>query len=181
MASRYRSSDLVDLILDQWDREVPTLDVSSIAVLGRLHRCDLRYQGLVADTLARFDLSTAAFDVLASLRRSGPTYRRTAGQLAEIGLITSGGLTQRIDRLERAGLVERTKEPGDRRVVYIQLTDTGRQLIDEVLQAHFAEQNKMLGGLTQNEQRQLAVLLARLEVSLEVAERLQLEAEPAAR
>lgn len=173
--SKRKSSDLVDMIVDQWDREIPHLDVSSIEVLGRLHRCEVRYQGLVHEELAEFGLTTAAFDVLASLRRSGPGFRRTAGQLAEIGLISSGGLTQRIDRLERRGLVERTREPHDRRVVYIQLTKAGRELIDEVLERHFAEQNRMLGGLTRSEQRQLAALLSRLEVSLEVAERMREE------
>ncbi|HET9498957.1 MAG TPA: MarR family transcriptional regulator [Marmoricola sp.] len=170
-----RSSDLVDLIVDQWRREVPDLDVSSISVLGRLHRCDIRYQGLVSDVLEEFNLTTASFDVLASLRRSGPDYRRTAGQLAEIGLISSGGLTQRIDRLERSGLVERTKEPSDRRIVYIQLTEAGRNLIDTVLERHFSEQNGFLAGLTRNEQRQLGQLLSRLEISLEVAERMREE------
>lgn len=166
-----RSSDLVDLIIDQWSREIPDLDVSSIGVLGRLHRCDLRYQALVSEILAEFNLTTASFDVLASLRRSGPDYRRTAGQLAEIGLVSSGGITQRIDRLVDAGLVERSKEPHDRRIVYIQLTAEGKDLIDTVLQRHFDEQNTLLAGLNRAEQRQLAQLLSRLEVSLEMAER----------
>jgi len=170
-----RSSDLVDLIIDQWGREIPDLDVSSISVLGRLHRCDIRYQSLVSDVLEEFNLSTAAFDVLASLRRSSPDYRRTAGQLAEIGLISSGGLTQRIDRLERDGLVRRVRNAEDRRVVYIELTEEGRALIDTVLQRHFAEQNGFLAGVTRSEQKQLSQLLAKLEVSLEVAERLRAE------
>ena len=170
-----RSSDLVDLIIDQWRQEIPDLDVSSISVLGRLHRCDIRYQALVSDVLEQFNLTTASFDVLASLRRS-PDYRRTAGQLAEIGLISSGGLTQRIDRLERSGLVQRTRDPHDRRVVYIELTETGHHLIDTVLQRHFAEQNGFLGGLTRSEQKQLSTLLSRLEVSLELAERMRDEA-----
>lgn len=172
-----RSTDLVDLIIDQWTREIPELDVSSIGVLGRLHRCDIRYQALVSDVLEEFNLTTASFDVLASLRRSAPDYRRTAGQLAEIGLISSGGLTQRIDRLERAGLVQRTRDPKDRRVVYIELTTSGRELIDTVLQRHFAEQNKFLAGLTRTERKQLSKLLSRLEVSLEVAERMREEPE----
>jgi DNA-binding MarR family transcriptional regulator len=170
MAKHRPAYDLIDLIQEQWDREFPGLDASSIAVLGRLHRCDIKYQLLVSESLAEFDLSTAAFDVLASLRRSGPTYRRTAGELAQIGLITTGGLTQRIDRLEKAGLVERVKGPGDRRLVYIQLTAAGRALIDEVIQVHFSRQRKMLDGLTSTEQRQLARLLGRLEQSLEAAE-----------
>lgn len=174
MATRRSTSDLVDLILDQWERTSPSLNVASIAVLGRLHRSDLRYQGLVSDELARFDLNTAAFDVLASLRRS-PEHRRTAGQLAEVGLITSGGLTQRIDRLERDGLVSRVKEPGDRRKVYVELTAKGLDVIDQVLEAHFAEQEQMLEGLSQTERKQLAALLGRLEISLELYERRQLD------
>lgn len=167
-----RSSDLIDLIIDQWGREIPELDVSSIGVLGRLHRCDIRYQGLVSDVLGQYNLSTASFDVLASLRRS-PDYRRTAGQLAEIGLISSGGLTQRIDRLESSGLVQRTRDPNDRRVVYIELTESGHHLIDMVLKRHFAEQNGFLAGLTRSEQKQLSQLLSQLEISLAVAERMR--------
>lgn len=167
------SADLVDLIIDQWSRAIPSLDVSSITVLGRLHRCDVRYQGLVNDVLGEFGLTAASFDVLASLRRSAPDYRRTAGQLAEIGLISSGGLTQRIDRLERSGLVQRTRDPSDRRVVYIELTPDGKDLIDTVLQHHFVAQNSFLAGLTRTEQRQLATLLASLENSLDVAERMR--------
>lgn len=174
-----RSSDLVDLIVDQWTREIPDLDVSSISVLGRLHRCDIRYQALVSDVLQEFNLSTAAFDVLASLRRSSPDYRRTAGELAEVGLISSGGLTQRIDRLEQSGLVRRVRNPDDRRVVHIELTTEGRSLIDTVLQRHFAEQNGFLAGLTRNDQKQLSGLLSKLEVSLELAERLRADQEAA--
>jgi DNA-binding MarR family transcriptional regulator len=165
--------------MEQWHRELPDLDVNSIAVLGRLHRCDLRYQGLVSEHLSRFGLTTAAFDVLASLRRSGPTYRRTAGQLAQIGLITTGGLTQRIDRLERSGLVERIRGDGDRRVVNIQLTDAGRELIDRVVRIHFDVQRFMLQALTRSEQRQLSMLLSRLEVALEHAEHLTDSTAPA--
>lgn len=172
MPSRNSSSDFVDLIVEQWSRERPDLDVRSVTILGRLHRCDLRYQALVSHALAKFELTTAAFDVLASLRRSGPTYRRTAGQLAQTGLITTGGLTQRIDRLERRGLVERLRAPTDRRLVYIQLTHEGRDLIDRVVEVHFEGQNRMLDGLTLTEQRQLAQLLGRLETSLGSAERL---------
>ncbi|MGW4094494.1 MarR family winged helix-turn-helix transcriptional regulator [Nocardia sp. NPDC004750] len=149
--------------------------MSSLSVLGRLHRCDLRYQGLASRVLEEFSLTTASFDVLASLRRSGPHYRRAAGQLAEIGLITTGGLTQRIDRLEHSGLVQRTRDPNDRRVVYIEPTEAGRQLVDKVLQRHFAEQNQFLAGLTRSEHTQLSHLLSRLEVPLEVAERIRAE------
>ncbi|MFD0900638.1 MarR family winged helix-turn-helix transcriptional regulator [Actinomadura sediminis] len=173
MASQRPSSDLIDLVIEQWGREMPGMDVDSIRVLGRLHRCDVRYQTLVAETLAKFDLTTPAFDVLASLRRSGPGYRRTAGELAQIGLITTGGLTQRIDRLEKAGLVRRAKDEHDRRVVYIELTEAGRDLIDRVVEEHFRTQDRMLGALRQSERRELARLLSRLEVSLDVFDHLR--------
>lgn len=177
MSTRHSGADLVDLILDQWNRTDPTLNVASIAVLGRLHRAELRYQGQVSDHLARFDLTAAAFDVLACLRRSGPEQRRTAGQLAELGLITSGGITQRIDRLEKDGLVTRVRDDEDRRKVYVQLTPEGRKVIDEILAIHFDEQEDMLQGLTRSERSQLADLLGRLEISLETYERRRSEHE----
>ncbi|WP_084265821.1 MarR family winged helix-turn-helix transcriptional regulator [Actinomadura macra] len=177
MTSRHPSADLVDLIVEQWGRERPDLDTGSIRVLGRLHRCDLRYQALVSEVLGRYNLTTAAFDVLASLRRSGPTYRRTAGELAQIGLITTGGLTQRIDRLVSAGLVRRTKDENDRRIVYIELTKKGHELIDRVVEIHFSAQERMLSALSRPERLQLGRLLARLEVSLEVFEHLRDEEE----
>jgi DNA-binding MarR family transcriptional regulator len=175
VTSRHPSADFVDLIVEQWGRERPDVDVSSITVLGRLHRCDLRYQALVSEVLGRFNLSTAAFDVLASLRRSGPTYRRTAGELAQTGLITTGGLTQRIDRLVTAGLVQRTRDESDRRIVYIELTREGHELIDQVVEVHFSTQDRMIAAMSQPERRQIARLLARLEVSLEVFEHLREE------
>lgn len=173
MTLRRSSADLVDLIVEQWGRERPDLDVSSITVLGRLHRCDLRYQSLVSEVLGRFNLTTAAFDVLASLRRSGPSYRRTAGELAHTGLITTGGLTQRIDRLVDAGLVRRIRDENDRRIVYIELTQAGHDLINEVVEVHFRAQDEMLSTLSQADRRRLAELLARLEVSLEVFKNLR--------
>ncbi len=171
MATRHSSSDLVDLILDQWNRTDPDLNVASIAVLGRLHRGNQRYQMLVAEHLGRFGLTPAAFDVLASLRRSGPKQRSSAGQLAQLGLITSGGITQRIDRLEEEGLVKRVRDDGDRRKVYVQLTAKGRQTIDKILAVHFDEQEEMLQGLSRSDRTQLAELLARLDISLETYER----------
>ncbi|WP_406322672.1 MarR family winged helix-turn-helix transcriptional regulator [Streptomyces sp. NBC_01637] len=165
------SPDAVDLILEQWKRELPSLDASPMEVLGRLHRSFLRYQGLLSDLFDCFDLNMAAFDVLAALRRSGPPYRRTAGELADISLVTTGGITLRLDRLEKAGLVTRERDPGDRRVVYARLTDRGIEIADVVAVAHFANEERMLAELTGAERRQLGRLLGKLERSLETAER----------
>lgn len=163
--------DAVDLILEQWERELPTVDASPMEVLGRLHRSFLRYQALLSELFDRHGLNMASFDVLATLRRSGAPYRRTAGELAQISLVTTGGITLRLDRLETAGLVARERDPDDRRVVYARLTEKGLEVVDTVAEAHFANENRMLAGLSETERRQLGRLLSKLERSLEEAER----------
>ncbi|WP_219417354.1 MarR family winged helix-turn-helix transcriptional regulator [Pseudonocardia nigra] len=167
---RSPAPDAVDLILEQWARQDPELDASAMAVFGRLHRSFLRYQAQLARVFEEHGITMAAFDVLAALRRSGPPFRQTMGDLAGITLVTSGGITQRVDRLESAGLVAREKDAHDGRVVHVQLTDEGRALIDRVTRAHFANEKEMLAGLGETEQRQLAKLLRLLERSLEDSE-----------
>jgi len=163
-------SDTVDLISEQWRRERPDVDVSGLAVFGRLHRGFLRYTALLAEVFERHGINMAAFDVLATLLRSGPPYRRTAGELAEISLVSTGGVTLRLDRLEKAGLITRERDPQDRRVVHARLTDEGLELTNAVVAEHFANEQRMLAGLTETERRQLARLLGKLERSLEQAE-----------
>ncbi|GAA4471266.1 MarR family transcriptional regulator [Rhodococcus olei] len=158
--------DAVDDILAQWARECPDLDVSPLAVLGRLHRTYLRYQSAIGHVFDRHDINMASFDVLSALRRSGKPYRMTSGQLAESSLVTTGGITLRIDRLEKAGLVRRERDADDRRIVYAELTDAGLDLIDTVARDHFANEVRMLAGLSETERAELAVLLRRLEESI---------------
>jgi DNA-binding MarR family transcriptional regulator len=161
--------DAVDSILALWAREMPGVDFSALAVFGRLHRGYLRYATLISEVFERHGINTASFDVLAALRRSGPPYRRTAGDLAHIGLVTTGGLTLRLDRLEKAGLILRERDTTDRRIVYAQLTPIGLEITNKVAKEHFDNELKMLAGLTDAERRQLAFLLAKLESSLEAA------------
>lgn len=163
--------DAVDAIMTQWQRELPDLDVSALAVFGRLHRGYLRYATLIGPVFDRHGISMAAFDVLAALRRSGLPYRRTAGELANIGLVTTGGVTLRLDRLEAAGLIVRERDTSDRRVVYAQLTADGLELTECVAREHFSNEQHMLAGLTEAERRQLADLLGKLEGSLQAAQR----------
>jgi DNA-binding MarR family transcriptional regulator len=162
--------DPVDVIISQWEREMPDMDVSALAVFGRLHRCYARYADLLGEIFDKHGINMASFDVLAALRRSGPPYRRTAGELAGIGLITTGGLTLRLDRLEQAGLVIRERDSDDRRVVYAQMTEAGIELTNRVAREHFANELHMLSGLSKSERAQLADLLAKLERSLLHAE-----------
>jgi len=162
--------DQVDVIISQWEREITGMDVSALAVFGRLHRCYARYAALLGEIFDKHGINMASFDVLAALRRSGPPYRRTAGELASIGLITTGGLTLRLDRLEQAGLIIRERDTDDRRVVYAQLTEAGLELTNRVAREHFANELHMLSGLSKSERAQLSDLLAKLERSLLNAE-----------
>ena len=162
--------DPVDAIIGQWGRERPEMDVSALAVFGRLHRGFLRYQALLAEVFERHEINMAAFDVLATLLRSGEPYRKTAGELADISLVSTGGITQRLDRLEKSGLVARERDPEDRRVIYARLTAKGIEVTSSVAEEHFANELRMLDGLTEAERRQLARLLQKLERSLQAAE-----------
>lgn len=165
-----RSSDAVDQIVDQWRTERPDLDPTPIALFGRVHRVYLRYQAVIGKTFGRFDLNAASFDVLAALRRSGPPYRKTASELASGSLLSSAGVTFRLDRLESAGLIERQRDSDDRRVVHSQLTDAGLEVIEAAIAEHLEGEHRLLAGLTERERTQLARLLAKLESSIVAAE-----------
>jgi DNA-binding MarR family transcriptional regulator len=165
-----RPGDAVDSIVEDWRRERPDLETGPLQVLGRLHRAYLRYHALVAVPVEARGLSLAGFDVLTALRRAGEPYRLTAGELAATGLVTSAGVTLRLDRLEKDGLIVRERDPKDRRVVYSRLTPKGLQLIDELFEEHVLNEERMLAGLGGKDRDQLARLLSRLERSLQAAD-----------
>ncbi|MQY18896.1 MarR family winged helix-turn-helix transcriptional regulator [Nocardia macrotermitis] len=166
MARSDPDRDAVDDIVAQWHLQRPDLDVSPLEVFGRLHRSYIYYQSSLTALFDRHGINMAAFDVLAALRRSGPPYRMTAGQLAEMALVTTGGMTLRVDRLEKAGLVERERDPDDRRIVYSRLTEAGLRVLESTADDHFANEARMLAGLTATEQAGLAHLLRKLERSI---------------
>ena len=157
--------DGVDVIVSHWAVARPELDVSALKVFGRLHRSFLVYRARIARTFEAYDISEAGFDVLACLRRAEPDHRLTAGQLAEQTLVTTGGLSLRVKRLEDAGLVTRSRDAGDARVVYVTLTPQGAALVDRIADDHFAKLASMLGELSEEEAAELASLLSRLEHS----------------
>lgn len=171
MAKEVTAGDsAVDTIVAEWQRERPDLDASPIALFGRLHRAYLRYNSVISREFARSNLNSASFDVLASLRRSGAPYRKTASALAGGALLSSAGVTFRLDRLEEAGLIERQRDTKDRRVVYSQLTPEGLRVIDETIARHLENEHRLLAGLNDRERAQLAKLLAKLESSILEAE-----------
>lgn len=152
--------------VEQWRKERPDLDVSPMAVLGALSEASNLSRERLTPVFTRFGLQSGEFDVLATLRRSGAPYALTPTALYEATMVTSGAITARLDRLEKAGLVSRAPHPADRRGVIVQLTENGKALIDEAVTAHVANEHQILSGLTHDERETLADLLAKLVRSL---------------
>ena len=165
--SRPEQLDAVDRIVAQWARERPELDTRPMGVVGRLHRlADLLDAGL-RPVFAEVDLGNGDFDVLATLRRAGPPFRLTAGELAASTMVTSGAVTKRIDRLESKGLVERSVSASDARGREIRLTPEGRRLTDEVVVRHWENEDRLLAALDPDERDQLTGLLRKLLLDVE--------------
>lgn len=160
------SLDEVGAIVEQWRQERPDLDPSPIALFGRVHRVYLRYQAVLNKTFSKYGLNSASFDVLTSLRRAGAPYRKTGTQLAAGSLLSSAGVTLRLDRLEEAGLIKRERDHDDRRVVYSSLTEKGLEVIDRAIEAHLDAEAALLAGLSAKERSRLTELLAKLEQSI---------------
>jgi DNA-binding MarR family transcriptional regulator len=151
--------DGVDRIIEQWARERPDLDTAAMAVFGRVYRLARVGGDQVEKEYARYGIGRPEFDVLATLRRSGPPYQLAPSALASSMMLSSGGTTARLDRLERAGLVERSPSPTDRRSVLVRLTDAGREIVDGAVGAGLAEQRRLLSHLPEDRVRELADLL----------------------
>lgn len=154
-----KHGDPVDRIVSQWERERPDLDTTAMAVFGRVFRLSKVAGDHVERAYADYGIGRAEFDVLATLRRAGEPYELSPGALADSMMLSSGGTTARLDRLERAGLVERVPSPSDRRSVLVRLTGQGRTIIDEAVGAGLAEQTRLLAHLGPAKVRQLANLL----------------------
>ncbi|WP_433172785.1 MarR family winged helix-turn-helix transcriptional regulator [Actinoallomurus sp. CA-150999] len=155
-------ADSVSVVLDQWRRARPDLDVSPIGTVGRLMRLSRLWDKAIKDFLAEHGLESGEFDVLSTLRRSGPPYELTAGAFLKASLVTSGAITLRTDRMIAKGLVERVRDDVDRRVVKIRLTEHGLQMIDGLLPLHLANEARLLQGLDGAELEHLTALLSSL-------------------
>lgn len=150
----------------QWARERPEIDTGAMVLLGRLAEAALVIsRDRLNPLFARFDLQPGEFDVLATLRRSGKPHALTPTELYEAAMISSGSMTNRIDRLEKVGFVMRKPNPADKRGTLVGLTVQGLALIDRVIDAHVANQQAIVSGLNAREQSQLSGLLAKLLAS----------------
>jgi DNA-binding MarR family transcriptional regulator len=151
--------DEVDRLVESWRRERPDLDVAPMQVLSRVTRLSRHLDRARRQVFAEHHLELWEFDVLTALRRSGPPYLLSPGQLIRETLVTSGTMTNRVDRLITKGFVTREPDPDDRRGVLVRLTGSGRQAVDEAMDGLLARERDLLDGLQESEQRRLAGLL----------------------
>lgn len=156
---RTREPDHVGAIIEQWHLERPGLDVSPMAVIGRLNRLSLLITDELLTVYAEFGLGEGDFDVLATLRRSGPPYELTPSGLAASTMVTSGAISKRLDRLADRGLVTRRVSEYDGRGRLVALTPAGVDLIDRAFEAHLANEHRLVQGLSELQRIRLANLL----------------------
>jgi DNA-binding MarR family transcriptional regulator len=157
--------DAVDRITSQWNAVRSDVDVSPIEVIGRISRLSRLVDRRLAENFARYGIEAWMYDVLATLRRQGEPYELTAGELVRQTMVTTGAITNRIDRLEQRGLVERASA-SDRRKVIVRLTQQGLDVVDEVVAAHMATEHDILAALSPRQRQELARLLRTTLLSL---------------
>ena len=151
--------DEVDDLVDAWRAQRPDLDVEPMQVLSRISRLARHLDIARRDAFAEHELESWGFDVLSALRRQGPPFQLTPGALLRATLVTSGTMTNRIDRLAAAGLVRREPDPRDKRGVLVTLTEQGQARVDAALAGLLQRERVLLAGLDAGEQQHLAELM----------------------
>jgi DNA-binding MarR family transcriptional regulator len=163
-------TDEVDEIVARWQAERPDLDIAPLQVLSRVSRLARHLDRARRAAFAAHGLETWGFDVLSALRRQGQPYQLSPGALLRTTLVTSGTMTNRIDRLAEAGLVRRQPDPQDKRGVLVELTDSGLRTVDAALADLLERERRLLNGLEAAKQDELANLLRILLAPFDAAE-----------
>ena len=153
------TSDEVDRIVDAWQQERPDLDVAPLQVLSRVSRLARHLDIARREAFAVNDLEPGEFDVLAALRRTGKPYALTPSALISQNLVTSGTMTNRIDRLESKNLVARMPDPTDGRGVLVQLTQAGKTAVDRALDELLTREKSLLATISKADREKLASVL----------------------
>jgi DNA-binding MarR family transcriptional regulator len=160
-------SDIVDGIVKQWRDERPDLDAMPLTAVSRILRLAGLLEQRANEVLKPFDIPFWGFDVLGALRRQGRPYCLTPSELLRSTVLTSGAMTNRIDRMEELGLVERRRDPDDRRSVQVCLTLKGLKVVDAATPVRFQEAKDALRGVPAPERKLLAELLRKMLLGLE--------------
>ena len=164
------TQDHVDFIVAQWQQERPDLDIWPMEAIGRISRLANHIRQEINELHKEFGLAGGEFDVLATLLRSGPPYRLTPTVLFKSAMLTSGAMTNRLNRLEERGLIERLPDPDDRRSLLVQLSSSGHELISNAVTRHVQLQARLLKALEPEQQQQLNDLLRQWLISFEHAQ-----------
>jgi len=154
--------DHLDRIRHQWHRERPDLDTQAMGILGRIYRLAAAAGPAMGQTFAAHGLKGYEFDVLATLRRNGEPFRMSPGALAADLLITSGGMTARLDGLEQCGLIERAINPTDHRARLVSLTEHGLTVVDAAVDAAVDAQQRLVNGMAEDRRQLVDDLLREL-------------------
>lgn len=162
-----REEDHVDRVRKMWAQQMPSLDTSPMAIVARMGRASRFFDVQVEAVLNNYGLSRESWDILASLRRSGPPYRLSPTDLFRGLMRTSGAITFRLRRLENAGLIVRVRNNMDNRGKLVELTPKGLQLVNTVAPVHMKNESRIISVLTKDEQKLLADLLRKLLLSFE--------------
>ena len=164
MENKYEK-DEVDRLISAWQKARPDLDFSPLSVLSRITRISKHLD--IARRNAFADLELWGFDVLASLRKVGAPYQLSPGQLIQETMVTSGTMTNRLDRLEELGLITRSPDPEDGRAIVVTLTKNGMKAVDEAMEELLNREREFLSALTKNERSELAALLRKFAIPFE--------------
>ena len=156
----------VESLIQAWEGERPEIPMGSLRVSLPLRRALQHAEAQRSKVLAKHGVSAATLDLLVALRRSGKPYVSTPSELGRLLVLSSGGVSQRLERLEREGLVERQVSVADRRVVYVHLTEAGLQTLDRLIEEYMAHEEQMLSGLSARQASLLGQLLLRLDASI---------------
>lgn len=159
-------ADHIDRLRAQWAAELPDVDTQGMEVLGRARRIVLQSRPPIEAVFARHGVDTGEFDVLTTLMRSGPPYALRPTELFRSLMISSGGLTDRLNRLQKAGLISRPPSPGDRRSLLVQLTPEGRDKVEAAFREDMAVEARLLAPLDPADRRALAALLRKLALAM---------------
>ncbi len=163
--------DPIDHVVAQWAAERPDLadGLEAMSIFGRLGRAQMLAGPAIEAVYEKHGLVVGDFVVLAALRRNGAPFVLTPTELARGLMLSPAGMTNRIDRLERGGLVERQPRPDDRRSMPVALTATGRKIVDAVVRDHVVNENRLLAGLSKSDRKALNRLLRKLTLQLDSA------------
>jgi DNA-binding MarR family transcriptional regulator len=161
------AEDLVDQIVAEWANEYPSVETEAMAVIGRVLRLARYLERDIELELGRFELNISGFNVLSALRRRGEPYALSPTELSRVVMLSSGGLSKLIERLESRGLVLRAPDKTDGRGVVVALTEEGRELQQVAIEAHVANEAELLGPLDSDVRAELTQILRTLLVAFE--------------